>query len=369
MNSQVDNTSTDKDLEPTESLVEWLDSTIKSTIVKNDKPSAAIGIIKDGKIYYNDGFGTISRNSEKSVTSSSVFQIASVSKMFTGIIVANLIEEGKLKLDEKIITYLEEVLTDVTKSAFSEITLAHLMQHRAGIPNYGCSVYLKAKEGGNYYWEKGYSRKEFISDINKMKLEFVPGTDQSYSNSGYNIVGLILEEVTGKSYDELVRHYLVKPLELKNTFTKPTDKERTLIVTAYPPSEPKRASKISDWGYATPASGIFSSINDLQKLMDKQIDAYKVFEKTGELSPFVLLNRPGLDNTLEFNYGLGFFERKGPNGEVLFQHDGDADGYTIFYTIDPSKNLGKILITSSGGDWFLELDNKIEKKIFNWFKK
>ncbi|MEM9982091.1 MAG: hypothetical protein AAF734_06320, partial [Bacteroidota bacterium] len=78
-------------------------------------------------------------------------------------------------------------------------------------------------------------------------------------------------------------------------------------------------------------------------------------------------NRPGLDNEMEFNYGLGFFEREGSNGEVIYQHDGDADGYTVFYTLVPSKNLGKVLMTSSGGNWFLDLDKQIEEKIFKWF--
>lgn len=82
------------------------------------------------------------------------------------------------------------------------------------------------------------------------------------------------------------------------------------------------------------------------------------------MDPLVLTNRSRLDNQMEFNYGLGFFVRKGPNGETIYQHDGDADGYTIFYTISPTNNIGKVLITSSGGSWFIELDKEIEAKIF-----
>ena len=346
-----------------QSLNEWLDSTIVSSLKKNNKPSAAIGIIKDGKIVYSKGYGTLSRRNKQPVISSSVFQIASVSKMFTGLLVSHLIAEGKLNLDEKITTYLSNILTDEAKSNFSDVTVGHLMQHTAGIPNYGCSVYLKAKQGGKFYWEKGYSRNEFISDLNKMKPEYTPGTNQSYSNSGYNIVGLILEEVTGKSYEDLLKLYIINPLNLEYTFISPSAQQKETIVIPYAPSSPMKLSKFSNWGYATPATGIFSSVDDLLKIMDRQAAAYKVFEETGEVSPYVLLNRPDLDNTLEFNYGLGFFERKGPNGEILFQHDGDADGYTIFYTIDPQLNLGKVLITSSGGDWFLELDKQIENKI------
>jgi CubicO group peptidase (beta-lactamase class C family) len=289
--------------------------------------------------------------------------------MFTGVVVSHLLNENKLSLETPINMYLEDVLTEESKSKFAEITLAHLMQHKAGIPTYGSSVYLKAKEGGQFYWNKGYSKEEFIKDLNQVDLEFEPGSQQSYSNSGYNIVGLILEEVTGKAYKELVRIYITERLEMKSTFIKPTKNEEKSIVIPYPPSSPHRASKFSDWGYATPASGIFSSVDDLLKLMNKQLEAYRTRENSEDISPYVLTNRPGLDNEMEFNYGLGFFERKGPNGEVLFQHDGDADGYTIFYTIDPSKNLGKVLITSSGGDWFLELDNKIEEKIFDWFEE
>jgi CubicO group peptidase (beta-lactamase class C family) len=345
-------------------LIDWTGETILASMEKHDRPSTAIGLIRDGKIIYAKGFGTLSRNSDQPVTAESIFQIASVSKMFTGILVSKLIEEGKLDLNENVTTYLNGILTEQSKKEFAEITLAHLMQHKAGIPNYGCSVYLKSKENGDF-WEKGYSEEELIKDINKMKLDFQPGSDFAYSNSGYAIVGYILERVTRKSYGELIETYITGPYEMQNTVVDLNDEQKEFIATPYPPDNPQLATRHSNWGKVTPGTGLFSTVDDLLKLMLLQLDAYQQHEKMNKMGPLVLTNRSGLDNEMEFNYGLGFFERKGPNGETIYQHDGDADGYAIFFTISPANNIGKVLITSSGGSWFTELDREIEAKIFN----
>ena len=345
-------------------LTEWTSKTILASMEKHRRPSVAVGLIRDGRIIYANGLGTLSRDSDQPVTAESIFQIASVSKMFTGILVSKFIEEGKLDLNENITTYLNGVLTERSKKEFSGITLAHLMQHKAGIPNYGCSVYLKSKENG-FFWEKGYTEKELTEDINKMELDFEPGSDFSYSNSGYAIAGYILEQVSGKSYGELIETYITNPYEMQNTVADLSDEQEKRVTTPYPPDNPQNATRHSNWGKATPASGLFSTVDDLLKLMLKQLEAYRQHEKTNKMNPLVLTNRSGLDNQMDFNYGLGFFGRKGPNGETLYQHDGDADGYTIFYTISPTNNFGKVLITSAGGSWFNELDKEIEAKIFN----
>ena len=154
----------------------------------------SIGVVKNGEIELLKGFGHPSRNDASEVNENSVFQIASQSKMLTGIVVNNLIQEGKLDLEETIATYLPEVINEEAQNALGAIKLKHLLNHTAGIPSDACSVYSQRIEGEA--WTKGYSKEELIADLNQLKLEFEPNSQFQYSNSGYAIVGLIFENVS-----------------------------------------------------------------------------------------------------------------------------------------------------------------------------
>ena len=343
-------------------LIQSLEKTVEQEMEANNIPAVAVGVIKDGKIMYTNGFGVQQRDSEMLVDQHIIFQIASVSKMFTGIIVNNLVNEGKLDLQAKIINYLKDDLNSKAKEELASITLAQLMQHTAGIPNYACSVYPKSKKNG-FYWKDGYDKDEFLADINTIELDFTAGSNQSYSNSGYNLVGFVCEKQTGLFYAELLQKYITHPYALTNTFVVPVDNQISQIAIPYLPHEPMQATSYSDWGKATPASGIFSSIYDLMQLMQMQMSAYGEKSKSGFHS-LVLTEHPQLDHHLDFQYYLGLFLREGPSGLNLYQHDGDADGYMIFYTFSPEKNIGKVMVTSCGGEWFIELDRKIEDLLF-----
>lgn len=373
LNACQQNTNTVAQTENTQSLTheefaDWTAKEIQKAMQENDIPAVAVGIIRDGEIIYKDGFGTFTRESDENVTSNTIFQIASISKMFTGLVVSHLIEEGKLELHREINFYLEDILTERAKKTFKGITLQQLMQHQAGIPNYACSVYGKAKADG-FSWDGGYSEEELIEDINTIELDFEPGTRVDYSNSGYNIAGYICEKVTGMEYEELVKKYVTSGREMPNTVKQLSDVQKKNIAMAYPPSDPKRMTGYSNWGKATPASGLFSNVDDLMVLMQDHLDAYREFLKDSTMSPMILTDRKSLDTMLmnedpDIIYGLGLMKWPLKKGD-RYQHDGDADGYTLFYSFTPELNTGKVLLTSSGGGWVLNLEEKIEAKLTN----
>ncbi len=140
-----------------------IEEKVKSAMAQNNVPSLSIGVIRNGKIDLLKGFGTKSRKDTTKVNENSIFQIASQSKMFTGIIVNNLIQEGKLNLDEPIITYFPSEINDEAKKRLGKIKLKILLNHTSGIPSDACSVYSERIDGDA--WTKGYSKEKIIEDI------------------------------------------------------------------------------------------------------------------------------------------------------------------------------------------------------------
>lgn len=334
----------------------WLEETINSSMQENDISAVALGIIKEGKIWHQGGYGTLSKTNLKPVDKTTLFQIASISKTFTGIITNHLIEEGILDLDEKINVYLHKILEEDTKSRFSDIKLLHVANHSAGIPNFGCSVYGKWRTFFN--WQAGYSRENLIQDMNAWHLDFAAGSENSYSNSGYALLGLICEEASGMEYSQLLEKYITLPLGMKNTMVKVSKDQQLNLASAYLPFYPGTEKNVSDFGMTTPASGIISCAEDLTKLLFKQYQSYVKFQENKQRNAFVTTDQFEQSN----HYMLGLEKEINEYGNV-YGHYGDSKGYILKYAFSADKRTGIILMASQGGEWFSDLSNTLYRKL------
>jgi|GEM_PF-1105873 len=340
-------------------LYQKLDSIIQIHMEVANVPALSFGIVQDGQIAYQKGYGKLSRNSSADVSSQTYFQIASVSKTFTGIITNHLIEEGRLDLNDKIVKYLKPYLKDASISKFSNITLKHLVEHTAGIPNFGCTVYQNWKI--NSQWSNGYSQTELMKDMNSWKLEFEPGSKFEYSNSGYALLGFICEIVGQKNYAGLVKQYITEPLQMNRTKVTLSKKDMEDLTKPYRPKYRNFENSHSDFGMTTPASGLFSCTNDLLVLLQKQLHDYQQFLNGGNRSPFVLTDQ--FDQEQD-HYRLGL-EKKFDSGLVTYNHSGSSDGYVAEYIFIPEKNCGVVIQSSIGGKWFWDLYKTVMQEILN----
>ncbi|MEL7263770.1 MAG: serine hydrolase domain-containing protein [Planctomycetota bacterium] len=340
-------------------FVRWARATVEKRMRENDVPAVSVGVIREGKLLFTDGMGVQNRISKQQVTANSRFQIASQSKMLTGIVVDELLAEGRLQLDEPITKWIANSLRPDAATRLRRVTLRHLVHHRSGIPNYACSVYADSKRGGRMYWADGYSEEQLIRDLNSIQFDFEPGSQFSYSNSGYAIIGFLCEKATGQSYEELLQQYVIKRFELISTSSKIDRVPRELLVTPYYPHSRATASKPSDWGLATPASGVISSVSDLTRLMTIQLRSYRT---SHDVRQPLMLTRVRDTTGPEMSYGYGIF-RQQKNGYVNYTHGGDADGYACAYSFSPEKNCGLVLLSSSGGYWFGQLEKEIYSRL------
>ncbi len=328
----------------------WIRSEVTKAMQDHNIPGLAVGVVKQGKLYFLDGFGKSRRDSKRLVDQHSIFQIASQSKPLTGIIVRNLMQEGKLDPEQSIAHYLSDLLEPQALETLQNVKLKSLLRHSAGVDNTACKVYRERIDGE--HWTKGYSKEELVEDLNNLKLSYEPDNDWQYSNSGYAIVGLICETVAKRSYEQLLEEYVAEPYNLSNTTVHLNDLQKANLLTPYKPSNRMEETRPSDMGMATPGSAVYSSIEDLTKLLHAQMRAYSRDDKE---SPLFLTEAPSAttmgDNML---YGYGLIMQDDGDAS-LYGHGGDADGFGCEYMFIPKKNIGVVLLSTSGGDWMQKL--------------
>ena len=163
---------------------------------KKDMPGCAVGVVKDGKLIYKRAFGMANLDYDVPNTTSTLFNLASVSKPFTAFSIALLAQQGKLSLDDDIRKYVPEM-----PKYDDTVTIRHLIHHTSGIREYQALVMF-----GGLGTDNAYSDKDILTILARQKnISFKPGAKYQYSNSGYFLMGIIVERVSGKSLRRLPR--------------------------------------------------------------------------------------------------------------------------------------------------------------------
>ena len=313
-----------------------IEALVNIYVRKYDIPAINLGIVINGEMTFINK-GVYNRNSDKKVNNEAVFQLGSVSKMLTGVVINSLVKEGKINLEESIVSYLPNELPSKTLDKLRPITVRDLLHHRSGLPR-SSKVILKHKKGNDAYLY-GYTEEDFIKDLNKMKVKPAAGEKFRYSNFGYGLLGYIAERVTGESYEDLLKKHLSEQYSMTNTSTKVPTKN---LVQPYRKDNRKVETQAWNLGKCTPGGGIYTTVADMTRLLSQQIEVYVATETQSPLYS-TRDKRPQTG----VSYGFGLFDFG--NGD--FGHDGDLDGFASAYWFRPEAKMGFMYLTSSGGDW------------------
>ncbi len=173
--------------------------------------SGTVLVAKKGNIIFEKAYGKSNRITETPNTINTKFGIGSITKQFTAMLIMQMVAEKAINLKDTIGKYLPYL----PKEKAGTITIHQLLSHTSGLPHYGGlpAIGVSLKDFGNTY----YTPKELVKLIGKTNLVRTPGKAYYYSSLGYDILGAILEEVSGKSYKNLLNEKIIKPLGLKNT--------------------------------------------------------------------------------------------------------------------------------------------------------
>ncbi|MBE2217585.1 MAG: serine hydrolase [Ignavibacteria bacterium] len=218
--------------------------------------SGNVMVAKDGNIFYEKQFGYADWEKKIPVTPETLFRIGSLNKMFTNAMIKQLEKENKLSLEDPLSKFLELY----PKETGDKITIKMLLEMKAGLADYGRNPAFNSDK------TKFRTVNDFLEIIKDEPLLFEPGTGQEYSNSGYVVLGGVIEKVTGKSYKENLEERILKPLGMSSTHylllgeTVPGMSQGTTISFN---GDKKSSNEIE---MVSPAGGMYSNASDLLKL-------------------------------------------------------------------------------------------------------
>ncbi|WP_026728437.1 serine hydrolase domain-containing protein [Flavobacterium denitrificans] len=320
-------------------------------------------VAENGKVIFKKGFGSANFEWNIPNQSDTKFRLGSITKQFTALLIVKLAEEGKIKLDVPITTYLP----DYPKENGDKITIHHLLTHSSGIPNY--------TNAPNFFKDKArnpYAPAEFVKTFSTLPLDFAPGEKFNYSNSGYFLLGYIIEKITGKTYEQYLQETIFTPLKMVNSGYDHSD----LIIKNRAAGYEKEGKKIVNAAYIDmsipyAAGSLYSTVEDLY-LWDQALYTNKLLsEKSMELifKPYV----KAWDDS--YGYGWGIEEVSiGNRAKVkITEHGGGINGFnTIISRIPADKNL-VVLLNNTGGTVLGEMNEAIRailyKQSYNQPKK
>ena len=308
-------------------------------------------VAEGGKVIFKQGYGMANMEWGVANRPDTKFRLGSITKQFTATLILQLVEKGKLTLEAT----LSEVLPYYRQDTGGRVTVHHLLTHTSGIPSYTGLP--------NFFAEISrdpYGVEEFIKKYCSGELEFEPGSKFAYNNSGYFLLGAVLEQVTGKSYEDLLQENIFEPLGLKNTGY---DHHDTIL--------PRRAAGYSrsldgfanapylDMSLPYAAGSLYSTVEDLY-VWDQALYANKVLTAESKEKMFT----PFLQN---YAYGWAVRTRpivEGGEERTTIGHGGGINGFnTLITRIVEDGNL-IVLLNNTGGSRLGEMSRGITNILF-----
>jgi CubicO group peptidase (beta-lactamase class C family) len=305
---------------------------------KPETPGCAIGIVKDGKLIYSNGYGIADLEHDIEITPSSVFYIGSVSKQFVTFSILLLEEQGKLDLDDKIQKYLPD-FPDYN----SNLTIRNFIHHTSGVRDYLTLMYLK---GRNYLDNADVD--EVYELIKKQKeLNFIPGEKYLYSNSCYFMLAMIIEKAAGQSLKEFAHENIFQPLGMKNSlfYDDNTDLIKNRVFSYEKKNNEDGFNNLIMRFDLVGSGGVYSSIEDLF-LWDQNFYNNKLGK--GGQSIIDKMHEEGLLNNGESS-GYAFALNNGTyKGLKTVSHGGALAGYRAQLMRFPDEEFSVIVLSNRG---------------------
>ena len=297
-------------------------------LAEKNKAMGSLVIARDGNVLYTRsiGYGQINGTDKKPLNAASRYRIGSITKMFTAAMILQLVEEGKLKLTDTLDGFFPQVPNA------GKITIAQILWHRSGIPN--------VKRGQNSQGDVKtipVTKDEMLALIVNAPPDFEPDTKHSYSNSGYQLLGLILEKVTGKTYEESLTERITSKIGLPDTYiaTGNIDVRKNEALTYMNFGEGWKPVPETHPGILFSAGAIVSTPNDMVKFIQALFDGKIVSKESLDQMKTI---RDGEGSGMEpFTFA----------GKTFYGHTGGADNYGAWLAYLPEEKLAVAYTTNA----------------------
>jgi CubicO group peptidase (beta-lactamase class C family) len=295
-------------------------------------------VADNGEVIFKKGYGLA--NMEWNIPNSydTKFRLGSITKQFTSMLIMQLVEKNKIKLEDKITDYLPYYRKDIG----DKVTIEMLLTHTSGIPSYTNQPDFFEKTSKRYY-----APDDFIKEYCSGDLEFEPGTKFNYNNSGYFILGGIIEHITGKTYEEALIENIIKPLGISETGYDNFES----IISKRAAGYEKAGSGYSiapylDMALPYAAGSLYSTVEDLYK-WDMALLNNKLLQK--KYMDDIFKGRVDARNS---QYAYGWFIDTislDDQNYLVYTHGGGINGFNTINYIVPQKGQVVILFSNAGG--------------------
>ncbi|MGA2362881.1 MAG: serine hydrolase [Candidatus Aminicenantales bacterium] len=314
-----------------EALAKKIDA-VMSEIYKPGEPGAAVIVRKDGKTIFRKGYGLADLELGVAVEPDMIFRLGSITKQFTVFSILMLAEQGKLGLQDEITKFLPDYPTQGRR-----ITVEHLLTHTSGIQSYtDMPEWLPL-------WRKDFTVKELVDFFKDKPMKFEPGERWVYNNSGYILLGAIIEKVSGQTYEEFIDSHIFKPLGMKHSYYGNTER----VIPRRVPGYQKGKDGFVNAPYLSmtqpyAAGSLLSSVDDLAVWSDAVFSG-KLVRKEWLDKAFTPYKLKGGEST---GYGYGWFIANF-SGHRSIEHGGGINGFTTYEMTFPEDRVFLAILTNS----------------------
>jgi CubicO group peptidase (beta-lactamase class C family) len=314
----------------------------------DELPGVSAIALQDQEVIWKGAYGMANPETGLEMSTNTICSICSISKLFTSVAIMNLYEDGALRLDDEIQDILPEYNLNQQYDLSGPVTIRNLLTHSSGLP----------RENAWPHWtdpELEFPTKEQILErLEEQQTLYPSSTYFQYSNLAMALLGFVVEEVSGQSYDDYIRELILNPLELDDTRTDMPEElwgSQLAVGHSYETMDgvQERVAMFEPNG-VTPAAGFSSTVEDMATFAAWQFRLYDS-EEEEILHPATIKNMHNIhwmDSDFGTSWGLGFSVYKGPDDKKWVGHGGHCPGYKTTLMMNPETKIAySVMINSS----------------------
>ena len=321
----------------TEEQVSYLETMVADFVREEGYPNLAIGLVMGGELVWSTGHGAGASPGVRS-DENTLFRAVSVTALVTATAVMQLVEDGKLTLEDEAARWLPEATATLAPEGRPAVTLRHLLSHRSGIPSDG---------NGTADWMRPgppLSESDLLGALEGVALQFDPGTDYAYSVLGTALAGVVVSRASGESYRSFVQRRIFDPLGMSASVWDPPSAG---LAPGHVPAGRggyERATATSRMGAAEPAGGLFTSVADLARFAAFGLGHASILGAES-LAESQTPEHPSFESSA---FALGWVVSKLPAAGEIIGHNGSTLHYGAFLAVHPDYDIGVVCLIGSG---------------------
>jgi CubicO group peptidase (beta-lactamase class C family) len=307
------------------------DSLVYTYLAESHAPSAAFAVIRGNDTLAYGAYGLADVDARRAPTANTIYEIGSITKQFTSAAIMKLVEQGRVKLDDDLSKYVPQFPLQGKK-----VSIRQLLNHTSGIHSYTSSP------GWQKTWNDVLSPDAIIKFVAADSFDFAPGSAYRYNNTGYVLLGMVIEKASGQKYAKYLDAQFLKPLGLKQTSYCPSHTSDPAFALGYSkgPSGTVRAQFL-DLSHPFSAGALCSTVGDLVK-WERALDGGRVVSPA---SYSLMSTADTLNSGRKISYGFGLVPGMF-NGHKTVSHTGGINGFATAETYVPDDSLSIVVFTN-----------------------